>query len=190
MGGTPKKILMVAAECAPFAKTGGLADVAGALPKALEAEGHELRIVMPWYRQQIDAKQWKMKFGGKRREMMAPLGLSGQEKSFDTAEALLPDTKIPVTFIDQPVYFDRESLYGSSKGDFLDNADRFIFFCQAVLENCRQEKWKPDIIHCNDWHTSLIPIYLKTMLAEDAFFKDLASVMTIHNLAYQGLFAA
>lgn len=170
------RILIVAAEMTPFVKTGGLADVIGALPKALVAAGHDVRVVIPRYGW-IDVAQ----FG---------LVVFAQQVSVPTNDEVDAATiytttvhDVPVLFVDYPAFFDRD---GVSMYD--DDDHRFIFFCRAALESCRYADWQPDVIHCHDWHAAIIPNWLRTTLADDAFFAHTASLLTIHNLAFQGVF--
>lgn len=151
------KILFVSSEVFPFSKTGGLADVAGALPAELTKLGHEVKVVTPRYR-----------------------GLPN--------ESTLPNSKTKVYFIENDDLYARDGLYQQAGVDYEDNAQRFIYFSRATLELCKQLDWKPDVIHCNDWQTGLIPVYLKSIYATDPFFQGIRSIYTIHNLAYQGVF--
>ena len=155
------KVLYVSSEVAPFAKTGGLADVAGSLPIALEEEGVDVRVAMP-------------RFASVKCEK---------------DEAVIGKS-VKVYFIRNDDYFNRKELYGDKFGDYADNLDRFAFFCRQVLERCKLENFKPDVIHCNDWQTALIPVYLNTIYKYDPFFngKGVKVLFTIHNMAYQGLF--
>jgi starch synthase len=175
------KILFAASEAAPFAKTGGLADVAGSLPPALAALGNDVRLVMPRYRC-VDADR----FGLKRvASFSVPLG-SWQERC-DVLQGSLGN-KITVYFVNKDIYFDRPELYQTRLGDFRDNAERFTFFSRAVLELCRSLDFAPDIVHCNDWQTGLVPFFLKTFYHGSAPFERTKSVFTVHNLGYQGTF--
>jgi len=180
-------ILYVSPEVAPFAKTGGLADVAGALPKALKDLGHDIRIMMPKYGC-ISERKYVLREVIRLREI--PVRLGQREYVVSAKSAFLPDSKVQVYFIDYPPYFDRDSLYvnPSTGKDWSDNPERFALFCRAVLEVLKVLHWQPDVIHCNDWQTALIPAYLKTRLREDAFFSRVSTLLTIHNLAYQGVF--
>jgi starch synthase len=180
-------ILYVSPEVAPFAKTGGLADVAGALPKALKDLGHDIRIMMPKYGC-ISERKYVLREVIRLREI--PVRLGQREYVVSAKSAFLPDSKVQVYFIDYPPYFDRDSLYvnPSTAKDWSDNPERFALFCRAVLEVLKVLHWQPDVIHCNDWQTALIPAYLKTRLREDAFFSRVSTLLTIHNLAYQGVF--
>jgi starch synthase len=173
------KILIAAAEVAPFAKTGGLADVAGSLPKALATMGNDVRIVMPKYRL-VDAEKTGLDFPvefGTRRET----GLIREAK----IEAHLGDIhkQIPVYLIDNYHYFDREGIYCHH-----DDGERFAFFCKAILEMLPIINFQPDIIHLNDWQTGPVALMLKEQYSENPFYKKIATVFTVHNLQYQGVF--
>ncbi|QPJ65785.1 MAG: glycogen synthase GlgA [Candidatus Nitrohelix vancouverensis] len=181
---SPLKILFVASEAYPFAKSGGLGDFASALPKALQRAGHDVRLLLPKYASVIDCDQGLKPSG---IDVSVPVG-QRQCKGF-LFESALPDGP-PVTLISKASYFLRKDLYGSEYGEFGDNGERFIFFCRAALETCKAIGFQPDIIHCNDWQTGLVPLYLKTVYAKDPFFSKTKSVFTIHNLAYQGNFSS
>src|SRR6266516_4296655 len=173
----PHRILSLAAEIVPFAKVGGLADVVGALPKALKALGHDVRLIMPRYRQ-VDPERFQLKtlFDA------VPVKMGRFNVQVGVREGTIGDS-IPVYMIDAPRYFDRENIYG-----YTDDGERFILFCRAALEAMRALDWSPDIIHCNDWHTGIVPNWTHTIFRDDPFFADTATVYTIHNLAYQGIF--
>ncbi|HTG01886.1 MAG TPA: glycogen synthase GlgA [Nitrospirota bacterium] len=175
------KILFAASEAAPFAKTGGLADVAGSLPPALASLGHEVVLVMPRYRQ-VDIAANKLK---RVATIYVPLG-DWQER----CDVLRGRTagNVTVYFINKDIYFDRPDLYNSGQTDYPDNAERFIYFSRSVLELCIALDFRPDIVHSNDWQTGLVPLYLKRAYGSDAALRKAASVFTIHNLGYQGRF--
>ena len=178
------RVVIVASEVVPFAKTGGLADVAGALPVALARLGHQVSVIMPRYPTiERAVRSLEKMYEG----LTVPMGASTEEGAVWSAR-LAP--KLPVYFIEHHAYFDRGALYTSVDGDYPDNAERFAFFAKAALETCRVLKLQPDIIHCHDWQTALIPAYLKVVLSHDPSFASIGSLMTIHNLAYQGLFAS
>ena len=181
------KILFVASEVAPFAKTGGLADVASALPQALKKLGHDVRLIMPKYRE-VDDRKFLLREVVRLREVVVPV--AGKSLKASVKSAFIPNTKVQVYFLDYRPYFDREGLYvdPSSGEDHRDNDERFIFFCRGCLETLKLLHWQPDVIHCNDWQTGLIPLYLKTLYREDGFFNRTSTLFTIHNLAYQGNF--
>jgi starch synthase len=178
----PLRVLFATPEAVPFAKTGGLADVAGALPKFLKPLGCDIAVVMPYYRM--------VKKAG---FSLQPLGAEVQVSMGDeilTADTYLGrmDQNIPIYFIGRDEFFDREDLYNTPKGDYFDNAERFIFFSRAVLALSKQIEFSPAIIHHHEWQTGLIPAYLKSIYRNDPFFSRTAAVFTIHNIAYQGLF--
>ncbi len=163
------KIAFASSEVVPFAKTGGMADVCGTLPFSLARLGVEVVIIMPLYKT-IDRKHNRIKETDR--------GL------FETVVGC----GIKVYFVDQEKYFGREGIYGTQKGDFPDNLERFQFFCWKTLEILKSVDFKADIIHCHDWQTALIAAYLKFNLKNDAFYKNMKSIFTIHNMAYQGVF--
>jgi len=177
------KILFVASECVPFCKTGGLADVVGALPKALRQKRHDVRIIIPKYRA-IRGQEFGIKETGEW--VRVPMGW-GRVETADI-RAAKTEKGIPVYFVNHEGYFGRPGLYRGPFGDYPDNGERFVFFCKAVLEACKAMQFRPDIIHCHDWQTGLIPMYLKVLLKSDAFFQHTASIFTIHNIIHQGLF--
>ncbi len=171
------KILIAAAEAVPFAKVGGLADVIGALPKALRRMGHDVRVVIPQYQRIRDDR-----FGLRPviPELRVPM-----DSHFEVAQvkqaAIGED--VPVYLIDSERYFQRDGVYG-----YPDDDERFVFFSRAVLEMLTPLGWMPDVLHCNDWHTAIIPNWLKTLYRADPRFSRIATLLTIHNLAYQGIF--
>ncbi|GFO60855.1 glycogen synthase 2 [Geomonas silvestris] len=175
------KILFVSSEVTPFAKTGGLADVAGALPKNLKTLGHDVRIMMPFY-SSVEKGGMAVRKGRKSASVL----MDGVEKKGFLRQAALGD--IPVYLIENKEYFAREELYGTAEEDYPDNSLRFSFFCRCVLELLKKMDFRPDIIHCHDWQTALIPHYLKHERKHDPFFAKTGVIFTIHNLAYQGLF--
>jgi len=175
------KILFTASEAAPFAKTGGLADVAGSLPLALASLGHDVAVVMPRYRQ-VDAARYNLKHV---TTFTVPLG-SWHERC-DVLQGVMGDD-VTVYFINKDIYFDRPGLYHAGRADYPDNAERFIFFSRAVLESCIALELRPDIIHCNDWQTGLVPLYLRKIYGSAEPLRRTKSLFTIHNLGYQGLF--
>jgi starch synthase len=175
------KILFVASEVNPFAKTGGLADVTAALPKTLKALGHDVRIMMPFY-SIVERGGMAVRKGRKSASVV----VGGVERKGFLRQASLGE--IPVYLIENREYFARDELYGTPSGDYPDNAERFSFFCRCVLELLKKMDFRPDIIHCHDWQTALIPHYLKHERKNDPFFTRTGVIFTIHNLAYQGLF--
>ncbi|MGD0917952.1 MAG: glycogen synthase GlgA [Thermodesulfobacteriota bacterium] len=178
----PLRVLFVTSEAVPFAKTGGLADVAGALPKFLQALGCELKVIMPYYRM---VKESGYPIQGLGEEIEVPMG--DEVLKADIYQDQL-NQEIPFYFIGRDEFFDRKYLYGTPKGDYFDNAERFIFFSQAALRLCRRMEYAPQIIHHHEWQTGLIPAYLNSIYRNDPLFSRTAVVFTIHNIAYQGLF--
>lgn len=185
----PLNILYVSSEVEPFAKTGGLADVSSALPKAIKDIGHEIRIMMPRYRFIVE-RRFHLHDIIRLRDIPIPVGSSTELGNVKSSFISNLKEKVQVYFLDNSNYFGRDGIYQSptTKKDYKDNDDRFIFFCRGVLETLKRLGWQPDILHCNDWQTGLIPAYLKTMYTQDPFFKTIKTVFTIHNMAYQGAF--
>ena len=174
-------ILFVSAECVPYAKSGGLGDVTGALPQFLKKKGHNIIVVMPMY-SLIDRQLHDIVTAV--REMHVEAG--GEDIACSVQTASLPGD-VKIYFIDYAPFFDRSGLYNdSSHLDYEDNPKRFIFLSKAALELCRLLDFAPDIVHANDWHTAMLPAYLKRLYNSDPLFRSAASVLTIHNLAYQG----
>jgi len=163
------KIAFCSSEVFPFAKTGGLGDVCGSLPLALEKSGMEISIVMPGYR---------------------CVGRSGHtiEQLNENVSRATIGLKISVYFVDHTSFFDRQGLYGDGTTDYPDNIERFSYFCDQALALLKQLDFQPDIVHCHDWQTALIPVFLKEKYSDDEFYTNTKTVLTIHNLAYQGVF--
>ena len=175
------KIAMLASEVVPFAKTGGLADVAGALPKFLSPLGLELRVVLPLYR------ETKKKNLPLRRVIESlEMDWNGEKVPFSVWESR--EGPLGFLMIERDEYFDRDFLYGTPRGDYPDNAERFAFFSKAALETLRHLGFRPDVIHAHDWQAAIALALLKFVYAQDPFFAYTRSLFTIHNLAYQGLF--
>jgi len=173
------KILLVASEGVPYSKTGGLADVIGALPRALHALGHEVMVLLPRYR------------GNKSKSTLASsvtISLD-HELRFPAIVEGAPTGGVRHLFVDDAEFFDRPQFYGDSNGDYPDNAERFAEFSRAAIE-CMKRVWLPDVVHCHDWQTALVPVLLRTQYSKDPAVRSLPVVLTIHNLAYQGVFPA
>lgn len=187
----PLNILFVTSEAEPFAKTGGLADVSGALPQIIKELGHEIRIMMPRY-SAISDRKFKLHDVIRLREISIQIGKETKTGHVNSSFISSLKAKVQVYFFANTEYYNRAGLYTNpdSKKDYPDNDVRFIFFCRGVLETLKKLGWQPDIIHCNDWQTALIPAYLKTIYKDDPFFKNVKTVFTIHNLGYQGSFPA
>lgn len=181
MGSYPK-VLFVTPEATPFSKTGGLADVAGSLPRALALLGCEVRVITPYYKSVHDGNFDLKKEAGNLKSPALEEGMFG----FD----LYADRSAGVTtyFVKNDRYYMREGLYGNPLGDFSDNWQRFGYLSRAALTAMKAVEFKPDIIHCNDWQTALVPFYLRFTLAEDNYYRGMKTLFTIHNMAYQGVF--
>jgi len=175
------KVAFLASEVIPYAKTGGLADVAGALPKFLSRLGADVRVFMPLYRE-VRKKNLPLE----PVLVALPVDMGGRIES--CAVFAHRADGVTVLFIDRPEYFDRDQLYGTPAGDYPDNAERFAFFCRASLETMKALDFRPDVLHGHDWQAALAFAYLRFVYAGDPFFAGLRSLFTIHNLAYQGLF--
>ena len=178
------KVLMVFSEVAPFAKTGGLADVGGALPRALSDLGCKVSLVMPFYNRFLEELTTEDPVV---KDLPVPLG--SQVMTVDVYRSKLNDS-IDICLVRRDEFFDRTYLYGTPKGDYFDNFHRFTFFSQAALALCPEVQFQPDVVHCHDWQCGLIPAYLKFLYGNDAYWAETASMFTIHNLAYQGQFRA
>jgi starch synthase len=171
------KVLMVASEAAPFAKTGGLADVVGSLPGALRDFDCEVAVLIPRYRR-VDLS------AARRVYDSLPIWLGG---TVHQASLYQVDAATPFYFLEAPSLYDRDGYYGDSTGDYPDNAIRFAVLARAALAVARRV-FRPQILHCHDWQTGLVPVYLRTVFAYDPTFLGLKTLFTIHNLGYQGLF--
>ena len=179
----PLKILFVTSEMYPLLSTGGLAEVASALPKALRARGHDVRIAMPCFKQ-IPAEHR----GEHYCLCVADLGAQAVHGSL--RRSVVPGTDIPLYLVEHEGYFGREFPYGDGATEFADNAERFAFFCQAVLHGIPQTWWKPDVVHLNDWHAAPAASYLRTKYKRDPYWESVPVLLTIHNLAFQGQYPA
>ena len=177
-------ILITASECVPYAKTGGLADVVGILPKFLRALGHDVRVIMPRY-YSINKEKYNLKW--KAGPLGVPMGVIG-EQWCEIYESTLPNSDVPVYFIEHEQYYGRSELYNINGKGFEDNDNRFVFLSKASLQACKLLDFRPDIIHANDWHTAATPVFLNTTYKDDSFFSRTSSVLTIHNIQYQGQF--
>lgn len=174
-------ILFIASEVESVAKTGGLADVAKALPLALKRRGHDVRVIMPAYSVIKDKDNTDL-----LGSFVLPTRQGHAELGYNLRQSHLDD--VPLLLIEQAHYFERASLYGENNNAYADNGERFAFFSAACLQICEKIGFKPDIIHCNDWHTALVPMLLKTRYAGSPFFQATKSVLTVHNGAFQGVF--
>jgi len=184
--GKKLKVLIVSPEVVPFAKTGGLADVAGALPKALASLGHEVKVILPKYKL-IDQKKFKLK---QLAVNIPEIALGEKKGEIGLKKTTVKNSQVEYLFLVNDYYFEREELYKDPETglDYKDNDERFILFARGTLEILKSIGWRPDVIHCNDWQSALIPAYLKTIYAGDPFFKDTVAIFSVHNIAYQGNF--
>jgi starch synthase len=177
------QICVLSSEIMPYAKTGGLADVAGALIRNLRLLGHDVRGFMPLY-PVVREKHAQLQPVPDLQRVAMTVGTV--EYEFSVLTASFAGTDIPMYFIDCPALYDRPSLYTADP----DEHRRFLLFTRAALESCRRLGIAPDVFHCNDWHTALLPLYVKTLYAADGFFARSKSVLTIHNIGYQGVLAS
>jgi starch synthase len=181
---TRLKIVVIASECVPFAKTGGLADVVGALPQSLAKLGHDVMVVVPKYAL-VDVDRYHI------QPFLSPMGVWMGNIEEWCAVHMTTDDYVPIYFIESDKYFGRDGLYHDSEfNDFLDNPRRFAFFTRAALQLCRDLAFRPDIVHVHDWQTALGPAYLKVWHGDDEILGGAASVLTIHNIGYQGKYSA
>lgn len=175
------KVAFVASEVVPFAKTGGLADVAGALPVELKKSGVDIKVFMPKY-YSVDERKFKLNYDHYIGEMWVRVG--GEPQQVNVFTGFLPNSDVEVYFIDSPRYFHRSSIYTNDP----DESDRFILFQKAVIEVIQKMGWAPDVIHCNDWQTGLMPLLVKDNYSWDKLFSHTSFLYTIHNIGYQGVF--
>jgi starch synthase len=178
----PLRVFFLSSEAAPFAKTGGLADVAGTLPDALKRQGVDVRVGLPFYRV---AREGGFPVRPLVSTLEVPLGsqvLKGRVMETQTKEG------VPVYFFEREDLFDRPNLYATPEGDYYDNLERFAYFSRGALLLAEAMGTPTDVIHCHDWQTGLVPAYLKTLYRGDPFFKKTATLFTVHNIGYQGIF--
>jgi len=175
-------VVFIASEAAPLAKTGGLADVAGALPQSLARLGHNVTVILPFYRKHIAAAGIKTKALNKT----VPLWMDGVDYKAPLHEAKVDGLRF--LLVEHDGFFDRDGIYGPPGGAYEDNFPRYLFFCRAALEAACLLKKNVDIIHCHDWQTGFVPLLLQTQYQHQARIADAKTIFTIHNLAYQGVF--
>ncbi len=176
-------ILIATSEAVPFAKTGGLADVCGALPVEVSKLGHSTAVIMPAYRQ-----VWTSGMPIEELPIQFSVPIGTRMVSGRLLRSKFPDSDVPVYLVEQPEYFDRPQLYREEGIDYRDNCERYVFFSRAVMETIRLLDLKVDVLHCNDWQTGLIPAYLRIEYRQRPGYEHIGTLLTIHNLAYQGLF--
>ncbi|NNE43239.1 MAG: glycogen synthase, partial [Gemmatimonadetes bacterium] len=179
----PYRIAYVTSEITPYAKTGGLADISGALPPALGAVGHDVRVFTPLYAS-VDPDEYDLRPVDGLQDLSLKIG--ERTHPYSVYETTPPGAEFRVYFIHCPTFYDRGGLYTNDP----DEHARFILLQRAALESCQHLQWGPQLVHCHDWQTGLIPLYLKTIYAWDELFKETRSLLTIHNLGYQGTFRA
>jgi starch synthase len=180
------KILFATAEVSPIAKTGGLGDVCGSLPKALAALGHEVVVFMPFYRQ---ARDWFARNETPPKQLLPTTSIAWANWAAEATylRATLPGTEIPLVLVANEYFFNREQIYSPRLDGYDDGVERFTFFTRAVIRGCELLGFSPDIVHAHDWHTALFPAYLHSGLRGSDVFRNARSVYTIHNLNYQGI---
>jgi len=176
------KILFVSPECAPYAKAGGLGDVVGALPKVLRRMGHDVRVLMPLY-SMIDRERHGVRF-----EHPACLHMGKGEEQWIGVHATRLDDEVPVWFVDYERFFGRPGIYDGPWGEHSDNAFRFALLSKSALQICKDRQFIPDVMHAHDWPTALVPVFLKTWDRVRSPLSETASVLTIHNIGYQGVY--
>jgi starch synthase len=179
----PLRICFVTSEVAPLAKTGGLADVAGALPRYLHSKDHDVRVVMPLY-SRIDTRALDMH--AVQFLQNVPLALGPHHFQFSVFTAALPGSSLMIYFVHCPALYDRPGIYTGGADEHL----RFLLLTRAAIESCQHMGFAPQIFHCNDWHTAFGPLFLRSIYAWDRLFAATRTVLTIHNVGYQGIFAA
>ena len=180
------RIVFATAEVSPIAKTGGLGDVCGALPKALAKLGHEVAIFMPYYRQ---ARHWFEQNGVTPYQLMPTVTIAWANWIAEATylRANLPGTDIPLVLVANDFLYERDQIYARADNGYDDFLLRYTFFCRAVIRGCELLDVQPDILHAHDWHTALLPLYLDSGLRGSPHFAQTRSVYTIHNLNYQGI---
>ncbi len=184
MVNNPLKIVFICSEAVPFAKTGGMADVVGSLPATLGKLGHSVSLIMPRYRS-IDHERFGLERVPVELDKAMIPASEGHETKLYRSGAI---DGVTTYLIDAPQYFEREHLYGTPDGDYSDNDERFAFFSRGAIEVMRRLELAPDVIHCHDWQTGLVPVYLRTPEFDEDPLRGSRVFFTVHNLAYQGNF--
>lgn len=180
----PIGILFVASEADPFIKSGALGDLAGSLPKIVKALGHDIRVMLPGYGS-ISNRRFQLHNLLRMKDIEVPIASSFEHADIKSSYLCGNNHKVLVYFLSNDRYFERDGLYfhPETKKYFADNDERFIFFCRGVLETLKRLHWQPNIIHCNDWQSGLIPAYLKTIYKNDPYFKNIKTVFTAYNVS-------
>ncbi len=180
-------VLYLSSECTPFVKVGGLADVANAYPRFLKEKDHDIRVLLPKYKV-IKDRKYNLREVIRLRDIEVPL--AGETILVSVKSGFIPDSKVQAYFLEYKPFFDRIDPYVNSKtGEgYEDNHMRFALFAKTAFEMLKVLYWQPDLIHVNDWPSALVPYYLKTFYKDDPFFENIKTLLTIHNIGYQGVF--
>ncbi len=183
-------ILFVASEAGPFIKTGTLGDLAGALPKHVKSMGHDIRVMLPGYGF-INSRRFQIHNLLRMKDIEVPVGAGRERADVKSSYIVSENQKVLVYFLANERYFSREGLYfhPETKKYFTDNDERFIFFCRGVLETLKRLRWQPDIVHCLDWQSGLIPAYLRSTYKNDPFFRNVRTIFTVCSLASHASFS-
>ncbi|RMD93631.1 MAG: glycogen synthase GlgA, partial [Calditrichaeota bacterium] len=178
-------VLFVSSEIRPFVQGGCTAEFSGTFPKFIKNLGHDIRLMMPNYKL-INERKFVLRDVIRLQGM--DIKIADKQIKTNGKSSFLPEAKVQIYFLDNKYYFDREGLYEdpASGKEYKDNPERFMYFCKSCLETLKMLHWQPDVIHCNDWQTALIPVYLKTLYKEDPFFKNTHTLLTIHDFTTQG----
>ena len=173
------KVWYISSEVSPFAKTGGLGDVAGAFPKGVKSCNQEVRVIMPKYKS-INERKYILREVIRLKDI--PVTINDVTRTINVKSAFLPDSKVQIYFVEIPEFFNRSGYYSdkATGKDFPDNVERFAYFCKGALETLKILSWRPDVIHCNDWQTSLVPYYLQTVYKEDDFLQNIKTVLMVY----------
>src|SRR5262245_45585468 len=177
------RICHITSELAPLAKVGGLADVLAALPRELQELGHEVEVYLPLYRR---VRESKLELTREPALQSIPIAMGRHVFDYSIVSARLPGSTLAVRLVDCPALYDRPGIYGQDADEHL----RFLLLTRAAIECCQRTQWAPDVLHCHDWQTALAPLFLKTIYGWDRLFERTRTVLTIHNLGYQGTFGA
>ncbi len=186
----PISVLFVASEAGPFVKSGSIGELAGTLPKFVKSMGHDIRVMLPGYGA-INSRRFQIHNLLRMKDIEIPIGANSERADVKSSYISNENQKVLVYFLSNERYFNREGLYfhPETKKYFTDNDERFIFFCRGVLETLKRLRWQPDIIHCLDWQSGLIPAYLRSLYKNDPFFRNTRTVFTICSLASHATFS-
>jgi len=177
------RVCQASSECAPFAKTGGLGDVVAGLSRALTADGHDVRVFLPFY-QRVAKLDFPFVVVDYPRDPEMSLG--ERRFTYSVFTTKLPQSETDVYFVHCPALYHHEGIYSGDWDEYL----RFALLSRAAIECCQRMGWGPDVFHVHDWHTALVPLYLRSIYAWDRMFARTRTVLTLHNLGYQGVFGA